>query len=144
MRQWCIWPLVTKVTGGRFFRAIGHRSHASKIPRSSRVPGEPVTTSHFDISLRDVIVIFSWSIVVTVCFREVSSSRSFHCGCTPIHPFVNTPARKQSLRSGKPDTEYVFRPSRRRKGRLIHTYAQLMVKSTGLLRLALRREDLPT
>jgi len=89
------------------------------------------------------MVIFSWPTVVTVCFREVSCSRSFPCGCTPIHPFVNTPTRKQSLRSGGPDTEYVFRPSRGRKGRLIHCYARLLAESMGPFRLALRREDLP-
>ena len=37
-------PMVHLASGdqgyrGPFFRAIGHRSHASKIPRSSRVPG---------------------------------------------------------------------------------------------------------
>jgi hypothetical protein len=57
--------------------------------------------------------------------------RSLPCGCTPIHPFVNTPARKQSLRPSGPDTEDAFRPSRGRKGRLIQTYARLIGRVHG-------------
>ena len=132
MRQWCIWPLVTKCHWGPF-SFPHHWTPESCLENPAAKPrlGRPWTTSYFDIALRAVLATCSWFAVVTVCSREVSCSRSFPCGCTPIHPFVNTPARKQSLRPGGPDTEDVFRPSRKRKGRLIQTYARLLGRVHG-------------
>ena len=138
MRQWCIWPLVTGSRWGPF-SFPHHWTPESCLENPAAKPrlGRPVTTSHFGIALRAVLATFSWFAVVTVCSREASCSRSFPCGCTPIHPFVNTPARKQSLRPSGPDTEDAFRPSRGRKGRLIHTYARLLGRVHGSVQAGL-------
>jgi hypothetical protein len=126
VRQRCIWPLVTKSHWGpSCFPHHWTPESCLENPAAKPRLGRPLTTSHFDIAMRAVLATFSWFAVVTVCCREASCSRSFLCGCTPIHPFVNTPARKQSLRPSGPDTEDAFRPSRGRKGRLIQTYARL-------------------
>jgi len=139
VRQWCIWPLVTESRWGPFsFPHHGTPESYLENPAAQPRLGPPVTMlSGFDISQSAVLARVCWFEVVTVCLRAVSCSRSFPCGCTPIHPFVNTPARKQSLRSGGPDTEDTFRPSRGRKGRLNHTYARLNGRVHGSVQASL-------
>ena len=67
------------------------------------------------------------------------SRRSFHCGGTPIHPFVNPPACCGS-RPGRlgPDTEYSIATVSRTQAVLIGLTLDNRVESTGLVRLALR------
>lgn len=139
MRQWCIGPPVTESRWGPFCFPH-HWTPESCLENPAAQPrlGRPVTRwSGFDIPWRAVLAVVSWFAIVTVYSREASCSRSFRCGCTPIHPFVNTPAHKQSLRPGGPDTEDAFRPSRGREGRLIQTYARLAGRVHGSVQAGL-------
>ena len=65
------------------------------------------------------------------------SRRSFLCGGTPTHPFVN-PSAETGSRSGqgRPDTEYALRPSRKRQPSQSELRSASKAESTGTLRLA--------
>ena len=71
-------------------------------------------------------------LVVAVFCHEACRSRSFPCGCTPIHLFVDPSAHKQPFRLARRTPMILLRPSRGRRSRLNQTYARLVGRVHGL------------
>ncbi len=143
--QWCIGPLVTEGRWGPFCFPH-HWTPEPCLENPAAQPrleySRPPIFSYFTESLhcRCLSVRSDHGLFSPGFLQPIFSSP---CGCAPIHPFVNTPARKQSLRPSGPNTEDAFRPSRKRKGASFKRTPGSGAESTGLFRLASRREDLP-